>query len=255
MRFSAAEATGVLRWLGVLGGRARLERDVVVVSPHVDDAVFSLGAALSRAARCGAQVTVLTVLAGDVNSPRPAGEWDRRAGFGTAGEAARARRAEDERACALIGARPLWLPYSDLQYERGASDSQIREAVADAVGSGPVLLPSFPLSNPDHRWLRGLLEGMFPPERVGHYVEQPYAALLSTRPDDGPTAERLPDPASWRRLRASLSDERRKLIACRAYTSQLRLLGPIVGAIFRYEMRVGGEAAAWPDSEPDAFGA
>jgi hypothetical protein len=31
----------------------------------------------------------------------------------------------------------------------------------------------------------------------------------------------------------------------RAYESQLPLLGPVVAATFRYELRVGGETVAW----------
>jgi LmbE family N-acetylglucosaminyl deacetylase len=249
MRITREKATGVARWLGLLGGRSRLDSEVVVVSPHLDDAVFSLGAAVARSSRGGGRVTILTVLAGDPDSPTTAGDWDRKAGFRTAGEAARARRAEDARACELLRARPVWLPFSDLQYERGGDDAEIRTAVVDAVGAAPVLLPGFPLQNPDHRWLRRVLDGAFACDRVGVYAEQPYAALWTDRPGEGstPEPERLPPAGAWRRLQAGLLDQRRKLAACRAYSSQLPLLGPILGTIIRYEMRVGGEAAAWTD--------
>jgi hypothetical protein len=115
------------------------------------------------------------------------------------------------------------------------------------VGAATVLLPGFPLMNPDHRWLRRVLDGAFEPERAGVYAEEPYAALYTEAPGDGPTPEpeRVPPPAAWYRLRAGLRDQRRKLAACRAYRSQLPLIGADLGAIFRYEMRVGGESAAW----------
>src|SRR3954470_12755328 len=132
---------GVARWAGLLGGRQALEGDVVVVSPHLDDGVLSLGAAISHASPRGARVTVLTVLGGDTASTAPAGGWDSRAGFVTQGEATAARQAEDQRACARIGARPVWLPYGDDQYERGGSDDEIRAAAVEATGSAPVLLP------------------------------------------------------------------------------------------------------------------
>jgi len=235
VELTRAKAAGALRWLGVLGGRARLEGEVVVVSPHADDAALSLGAAISHAVRGGSQVTILTVLAGDPGSTAPAGDWDRRAGFGTAGEAAAARREEDAAACARLGARPLWLPYSDEQYERGGSDDEVLEAVVDAVGSALVLLPGFPLEHEDHRWLQELLEAAFPPTRRGLYVEQPYAAACSASPGDG-----------WRCLRAGLGDQRRKLAACRDYTSQQGLLGKPLASILRYEIGRGGESAALP---------
>src|SRR6476620_7604766 len=102
---------GTGSWLR--GGGDELEGRVVVVSVHLDDAVFSVGAALARAARRGADVTVLTVLANDPADESPAREWDAQAGFATAAEAARARREEDSRACELVGATPVWLPFGD----------------------------------------------------------------------------------------------------------------------------------------------
>ena len=186
-------------------------------------------------------MTILTVLAGDPDSEAAAGEWDARSGFAAAGEAARARRAEDERACLILGARPLWLPYSDEQYARGGSDGEIRAAVVEAVGSDDVLVPGFPLTNDEHRWLRDLLEGAFPHASVGVYAEQPYAARLGEFPNEG-------QAGAWVQLRADLVDQRRKLAACRAYASQLELLGAPLGSIFRYEMKIGGESAAWTET-------
>ena len=235
-------AAGVARWLGLNGGRRSLEGDVTVVSPHLDDAVLSLGAAIGSAR--GA-VTILTVLAGDADSDEPAGKWDRRAGFSTAGEASRARRAEDERACAALSATPWWLPYGDEQYERGGSDDQIRAAVVEAAGTDMVLIPGFPLLHHDHRWVRELLDGVFPAEQTVLYAEQPYAALSSERPGDNEDVPGAPPPEHWHPLTASLADRRRKLAACRKYETQLRLLGPMFGPMLRYELRLGGESATW----------
>ena len=78
------------------------EQRIVVVSPHSDDGVLSLGASMSRWARGGAHVELLTVLALDPVSTAPTGGWDRRAGFRTEGEAAQARRGEDTAACAVL---------------------------------------------------------------------------------------------------------------------------------------------------------
>lgn len=235
MQVTRAKAAGGLRWLGILGGRAQLEGEIVVVSPHVDDAALSLGAAISHAARNGSRVTVLTVLAGDAGSTEPAGEWDRRCGFGTAGEAAAARREEDAAACDRLGASPVWLPFFDHQYERGGRDDEILAAVVEAAGSSLVLLPGFPLEHPDHRWLHELLERAFPAERRGLYVEQPYAAECGEAPGGG-----------WRLLRAGLLDQRRKLAACRAYASQLEPLDRPMQSILRYEIARGGESALLP---------
>jgi LmbE family N-acetylglucosaminyl deacetylase len=236
VQVTRAKAAGALRWLGLLGRRAQLHGDVVVVSPHMDDAVLSLGAAISHAVRNGARVTILTVLAGDPGSTAPAGEWDRECGFRTAGEAATARRAEDAAACAHLGATAVWLPYSDHQYERGGSDDEIHAAVVDAVGSFLPMLPGFPLGHPDHRWLHELLEPAFAPERRGFFLEQPYAAMTGADPPEG----------GWCRLGATLGDRRRKLAACRSYASQQEPLGRPLASIFRYEIARGGEWALLP---------
>jgi LmbE family N-acetylglucosaminyl deacetylase len=229
-----SRAVGAARWMGLAGG-PELAGDVVVVSPHLDDAAFSLGAALSRAARRGARVAVLTVLAGKLGSDAPAGGWDSRSGFATEGEAARRRRAEDERACSLLGARQVLLPYGDNQYERGGTDDEIRNAVVDAAPSGLVLLPGFPLDHDDHRWVHELLRSSFGPARTGFYIEQPYALWAAQ-----------PPPAGWQPLRAGAADRRRKRAACLAYASQLELLEQPLKPMFRYELRQGGEAASLP---------
>ena len=65
---------------------------IVVLSPHSDDGVLSLGASMARWARSGRQVELLTVFALDPASSAPTGGWDRRAGFLTEGAAANARR-------------------------------------------------------------------------------------------------------------------------------------------------------------------
>ena len=93
-----------------------LSGHVVIVSPHSDDAVLSLGAAVAYATSAGNVVRVLTVLAGDPESTTPAIDWDRRCGFATEGESVRARRLEDQAACAIIGAEVDWLPYGYDKY-------------------------------------------------------------------------------------------------------------------------------------------
>ena len=132
---------------------------VVVVSPHLDDGVLSLGASIASFARQGASVELLTVLACDPESTAPAGGWDRRGGFATEGESAQARREEDRRACATLGATPVWLPFGSVDYERHGDDTEVRDAVASAVADAElVLLPGHPLTHPDHAWLARLLE-------------------------------------------------------------------------------------------------
>jgi LmbE family N-acetylglucosaminyl deacetylase len=228
---------------------------VVVISPHLDDAVLSLGAAIARTARRG-RVEVLTVFGGDPDSEAPAGGWDRRGGFRTEGEAARGRRDEDRRACAVLRAKPVWLAFGDADYDRHGTDEEIREAVSSFVtGADAVLLPGFPLTHADHAQLTELLlrDGI-PCHRIGFYVEQPYAFRSpgGRTPVAPPLLESLlASPASFRREPVGLRDRKAKLKALRHYRSQLPLLGLTrhggIGLyrFLRSETRAGGEAVAW----------
>jgi LmbE family N-acetylglucosaminyl deacetylase len=208
---------------------------------------------------------VVTVLANDPRSTGPPAEWDAECGFATAGEATRARREEDRRACALVGATPLWLPFGDEEYGRGASDEEIRAELAEAArGAESVLVPGFPLLHADHAWLTALVleePEAFPAARIGLYVEQPYAAWrhlgrgrrswaaegltlrkglsnlarMSLRTPRGramqrplvpePTAALLDSQPTWLPLRRRPVDWLAKQRAVRAYRSQLRGFG------------------------------
>src|SRR4051812_12224346 len=177
----AKRAAGASRW--ALGRGDELGGRVVAVSVHLDDAIFSVGAALARAARRGADVTVLTVLANDPDGDAAGGDWDARAGFASAADAARGRREEDRRACAAVGARPVWLPFGDKTYGLGAEPEAVAGAVVDAVGDADVvLLPGFPLLHEDHALVAGLLAGQVAAPLVGQFVEQPYAMLYTAEP-------------------------------------------------------------------------
>ena len=212
---------------------------LVVLSPHLDDAVFSLGATISQAARGGVRVTVLTVFGGDPGSAQPAGPWDRVAGFSTAGEAAAERRREDERACRLVSATPAWERFADEQYRDGADDDAVAEAVAAALANADaLLLPGFPLSHADHsRLARIVLEHRIFAGPMLLYVEQPYARWTGAVEVPPVLEDLLPAGLTWRGTRIGLSDVARKLRACRAYRSQLACIPHrIVWPMSRFEL-------------------
>ncbi len=238
---------------------------LLVLSPHLDDAAFSLGATIAGLARATVQVSVVTVFAGDPRSPAPAGEWDRRAGFRTEGEAARARREEDRRACRLIGAAPVWLDFADAQYGRRDDYDVVWEAVEPLLGVADVaLVPGFPLVNPDHDWLtRLVLDRARGRAGIGLYVEQPYATWHR---DDLARPEVMETPAvlgraraTWCRIHPGVHGFVAKQRALRAYRSQLlsmaRPLQRVPLVVGLHELRRGGEAVAWVDrvaAEPEA---
>jgi len=203
-------------------------RRLVVVSPHLDDGVLSLGASMAAWRRAGASVEMLTVLGCDPESAAPTGGWDRRGGFTTEGESALARREEDRRACATVGVAPTWLPFGSVDYERHGDEAGVRRAVTDAVaGADLVLLPGFPLSHPDHEWLvRTLVSDWTPCTGLALYSEQPYARRVGEEPSMlAWVAEAIGGLPAFERVPVGLSDRLAKWRAIREYHSQLPLLG------------------------------
>lgn len=226
---------------------------IVVLSPHLDDAVLSLGASIADAAAKGADVAIVTAFAGDPARQGDPSVWDRRAGFGSSLEALEARRQEDRLACTALGARPVWLPfdYGGAAVDERELGKQLGEAVRDA---DTVLVPGWPLKNPEHGVLAllALRIGISPPT-LGLYVEQPYVWWRSyAEPELLPqlAAEGIDMPA-WTALRATRAGRRAKRRASGAYRSQLKLLRgralslPVIWRIGLYERRAGGEGVGW----------
>jgi len=234
-----------------------LANGIVVISSHLDDAVMSLGASIVRATREGRPVGVLTVFAGKPHSQVPAGSWDRRAGFATEGEAVRARRREDKEACRLVGAEPSWLSFSEADYAGIRNEGEVWSAVTDALAdTGAVLVPGFPLTNPDHAWLsRLLLERGLPCGRIGLYAEQPYRYIVRRERPRLDLPAPLPLSPSqipkWTHPAGALPDLRTKRRAMLAYRSQLPLLGLAQNGSWKlhrmllHETIRRGEAVAW----------
>jgi LmbE family N-acetylglucosaminyl deacetylase len=208
---------------------------VVVLSPHSDDGVLSLGASMARWARAGARVELLTVLALDPDSSVPTEGWDRRAGFATEGAAARARRDEDAAACAVLGAAPRWLPYGSVDYDRHGDDETVWSVLQDTLAfPDVVLVPGAPLTHPDHAWLHDLVRGRLPARATAFYAEQPYTLRDGGSPFTPAPVRTRDRTAKWR--------------AVRTYRSQLPLLG-LRGGIRRGPLRLAwaDERIAWPD--------
>jgi LmbE family N-acetylglucosaminyl deacetylase len=208
-----------------------------VLSPHLDDGVLSLGAAMSRWARKGARVELVTVFACEPESTAPAGGWDARAGHATEGESARARREEDRRACAHVGASPVWLPFGSVDYDRHGSPDDVLNAIAEvATEADELLIPGTPVTHPDHAWLDRVLDGqLFSAKRGGRYLETLYARR------EGRGRE-----PSYRTVRSSPRDRLAKWRALQEYRSQLPLLG-LAGRRSRLSLVLEPEAVAWTD--------
>lgn len=149
---------------------------VLVISPHLDDAVLSVPAWIAARVAAGAQVSVLTV-------------------FSEGGPDHAQRRAEDHEALALLGARTLHMGLLDAPWRRGLridySDLVLGELAADdpdaarvvaalheqigRLAPSEVLLPLGVGEHIDHRIVHAAHAGLA--GRVGFYADRPYAGL------------------------------------------------------------------------------
>jgi LmbE family N-acetylglucosaminyl deacetylase len=223
---------------------------IVVLSPHLDDAILSLGSWVAASGR-SASVRVVSVLAGDPLMDRAASSWDLRCGFDNQLEATEARRREDARACEIVGVEPVWLPFANGVY--GLPDVELAWAalVPHLEWADMVLAPGCPLRHPDHKWLTTLLLERLPVALdLGLYLEQPYAARQRLNEFKLPsTSSRfegafIPSIVPYGRDQAAI-----KRRAVRSYASQLRPLSRrfpfVVSRLLRYESSRGGETIAW----------
>jgi LmbE family N-acetylglucosaminyl deacetylase len=199
---------------------------LLVISPHLDDAVLSCGRLL--AAHPGA--VVVTVFAGRPGDDRLV-EWDRMSGFGPADDPIGIRRREDRWALRLLRARPVWLdlpqdvyrdPDPDGLPEPDALAAQVRaqvRAVIDVLDPARIALP-LGLHHPDHHAVADALRGALPGRSVVLYADQPYAL-------DQPRllADRLDALGPLRPVAGGRWGRWRKTVALLAYRSQLRAMG------------------------------
>jgi len=99
--------------------------EVLLFSPHLDDAAISCGMLLA----VSAQAHVVTLLAGAPASDSGVQDWDARCGFPSSVAAMAQRRIEDRTAMGILDTRPHYEDFLDSQY--GALPSA--DAVAAAM--------------------------------------------------------------------------------------------------------------------------
>ncbi len=202
----------------------------VAVSPHLDDAVFSAGAALARLAAAGWEVQVVTVFTASVPDPRGfalACQLDK--GLGPETDYLALRRAEDREAVRRLdlGTAPVHLVFPEAPHRgyesapalfagprarRAGIVAQVRAALAPlGAGGDRVLAPAGLGGHVDHLQVLAALDPLADPVL---WHDQPYALRL-----DGPP------PAGWA---DSPGDEARarKLDAAAAYATQLAFQFP-----------------------------
>ena len=148
---------------------------VVVLSPHLDDAVLSAWSVISDAG----EVVVVNVFAGIPESPDPP-RWDRLAGASDSRVHMETRLDEDRAALALAGRSAVYLPFMDRQYRTGdPRPHELVAALGDAVpAASKVYAPAGIGRHADHEFARdaALELSRSLGARLCLYAELPYAA-------------------------------------------------------------------------------
>jgi len=217
------------------------------ISPHLDDAVFSCGATISRLVESGFDVTVLTVFTGNVAWPKGfALECQTSKGIAPDADYMALRRAEDEAALKVLGASSLvhW-PFLEAPHRGYNSPPELfagllkgddvwrdvrseLEKWKTASGNWPFDLTFGPQglgNHVDHLQVIRALQGF---ENVCWYRDTPYALR---EPDALPS---LLLPLELKPQATLFGDATlfQKVAACCAYESQLRFQfgGPLDAA-------------------------
>lgn len=222
---------------------------VVVVSPHLDDAVLSIGATLHALAQSGADVRVVTVFAGDPERSTPPSYWDAERGVDSAAAATSLRREEDLAASRVLGYEPVWLSFDDNGYVYHRDPRQILAAIEPHIAPATlVLIPGWPLVHADHRYTAMMMLEHMGDKAMLLYSELPYAATprnlaLATVRGRTSTPLRLAvdDHVEWASAVTTSADRAAKRAAIACYGGELMALGYRARLSATYERLVGRE--------------
>lgn len=195
----------------------------VVVSTHLDDAVFSCYGVL------GPGVVVVTVFAG-IPPGGVLGEWDRATGAAESRPRVLERRLEDREALRLTGAEPVHLDFAEDQHAATGvvarpTQEELCSVLDGILAAATTVYAPAGIGHPEHERVRDAV--LASRRDACLYVDLPYAlrsdtgfrlpAGVAQQPRE--RRDRLLDPAT----------AAEKVEACRCYASQLPALTALHG--------------------------
>lgn len=193
---------------------------LIVISPHLDDAVFGCGQLV--ASKRGA--LVVTIFAGVPQDASLLTEWDAACGFGSAAEAMHARWREDDEAIACLDAEALRLDCIDSQYRNGEPVPDLLFKLAHALPrDGATIAIPLGLFHSDHELAHRAALDLFASDREREWLayEEPMYRRIP-----GLVADRLQKLHAKKIRTQQLATEERygvkKKAALECYQSQLR---------------------------------
>ena len=239
-----------------------VSRVALLLSPHLDDAVFSCGGIAASLADAGWRVVVATAFTRSVHPAHGfALACQRDKGLDDAVDYMALRRDEDSMACQLLGARtPVWMDLLEAPH-RGyhSAPALVAPPHADDDIAGPLaraiagrlarLAPALVLApqgcggHVDHLQLCAALLRCQHPVPLGFYRDTPY---VIRDPDARPCAQIAKLELADLAVPLDLGTLRRKQDACGAYGSQLGFqfggVADATAALASLALREGGGA-------------
>lgn len=227
-----------------------MERHNLILSPHYDDAVLSLGGLLAKE---GKRSTVLTFFGGKPAKSRPH-LWDLFCGFLNSDDAIKARIKENESALESLNVPKeniVNLSLLGRSYRRwlGNSDEKLKAVMLAELLKFIRMQPSQELNifapafevHKDHRLLKSVLLSAMPlleKENIKFFLYQdlPYSYVLPAKKLE---PERVSKKTSLDVVTVPLSetDISQKVVAIEAYKSQLGILGGLSGGNLTSKIR------------------
>ncbi len=218
---------------------ANKDKDLIIVlSPHYDDAVLSLGGMLAKKDHPAIVVTFFTAAPSVATTTR----WDMGSGFSSSDETMVERKKENDSALKILGAKGMDLGYEDNEYRRSSGSDVTEQDLAKDIQAviaanvdknifiyGPAIFSSG-ISHPDHALVHDAyldVEKDFPSDNVTFYIYEdfPYAEKFESssnisllkyiEKDSGLLLERLSIPISF-------GEQNTQVRAIEAYASQVK---------------------------------
>ena len=178
----------------------------IFLSPHLDDAVYSCGALIDQQVKQGLHVEIWTFFAGQFDPAKlTAFAKDIHQRWQTGLLSVQARRIEDQKACAFLGAIPRYYNFQDIIYRRkldgkpeiiknddlfrkyDPADAPLKERIKatlrEALNGSDDIQICAPLglgNHVDHQIIRHAVEEIALENPVYYYADFPYAVREKT---------------------------------------------------------------------------